>query len=313
MPAATRASSSSARPGAQPEMPQDERSRRGCAPPARRSSNSSAPRCRRRRQSAASGRASGCAWPAAAAAARCRSRSAAAAAGGFLRRRPRAIRSEQESQTAGLSQHRPERALSLGLRQDLRRLLLPITSPTYSGHLAQEPTQCQSSCAAPAELYVYRNPGQDMEQAISLNGVPYQDLPDAFKYKTTYVKGCSCKQGEYNPTEIEAANQKAEGDAGRQESRRRRALQRRRPRRLRRSGPSRAQQLDINVTGATRVPKPRPRHPRTPPRRRSRRPRTCRAAAAPPPSQLMPRLVGGRPAQQSSHRQEPAGDKAGPQ
>ena len=57
----------------------------------------------------------------------------------------------------------------------------PISFATYSSRLAQEQEQCQSSCAAPAELYVYRNPGQEIEQAISLNGSAYMDLPVALK------------------------------------------------------------------------------------------------------------------------------------
>ena len=89
----------------------------------------------------------------------------------------------------------------------------PISYSTYSGHLAQEAQQCQSNCAAPAELYVYRNPGQEIEQAISLNGSAYMDLPVALKYRKEYVKGCSCKQAEYNPTDIEAANKRAEAEA----------------------------------------------------------------------------------------------------
>ena len=86
----------------------------------------------------------------------------------------------------------------------------PVSYQTYASHLAQDASVCQSSCAAPAELYVYRNPGQEIDQAISLNGTAYSDLPAAFKYRKEYVNGCSCKANEYNPTEIEAANQKAE-------------------------------------------------------------------------------------------------------
>jgi hypothetical protein len=88
----------------------------------------------------------------------------------------------------------------------------PITYSTYANRLAQDATQCQANCAAPAELYVYRNPGQEIDQAISLNGTAYKDLPAAFKYRKAYVKGCSCKEAEYNPTEIEAA-QKADAAA----------------------------------------------------------------------------------------------------
>ena len=86
----------------------------------------------------------------------------------------------------------------------------PVSYQTYANRLAQDATVCQSSCAAPAELYVYRNPGQEIDQAISLTGTAYADLPAAFKYRKAYIKGCSCKADEYNPTEIEAANQKAE-------------------------------------------------------------------------------------------------------
>ncbi|WP_169823009.1 DUF2865 domain-containing protein [Methyloligella halotolerans] len=87
----------------------------------------------------------------------------------------------------------------------------PISYSVYSSNFNHDASQCQQNCAAPAELYVYQNPGQEMEQAISLNGQPYIDLPIAFKYRKEYIKGCSCKQTEYNPTEIESANQKAEG------------------------------------------------------------------------------------------------------
>ena len=64
-----------------------------------------------------------------------------------------------------------------------------------------------------AELYVYRNPGQEIEQAISLNGSAYMDLPVALKFRKGYVNGCSCKQAEYNPTAIEEANKRAEAEA----------------------------------------------------------------------------------------------------
>jgi hypothetical protein len=86
----------------------------------------------------------------------------------------------------------------------------PVSYSTYGSRLSQDAEQCQSNCAAPAELYVYRNPGQEIEQAISLQGSAYMDLPVALKYRQEYVNGCSCKQAEYNPTKIEAANKKAE-------------------------------------------------------------------------------------------------------
>ena len=87
----------------------------------------------------------------------------------------------------------------------------PIHYSTYGSRAASDAQKCQQSCAAPAELYVYRNPGQEIEQAISLSGSPYMDLPVALRYRKEFVKGCSCKKSEYNPMEIEAANKKAQG------------------------------------------------------------------------------------------------------
>jgi hypothetical protein len=89
----------------------------------------------------------------------------------------------------------------------------PIHYSTYGSMVAQDAQACQANCAAPAELYVYRNPGQEIEQAVSLSGSAYMDLPVALRYRKEYVKGCSCKQAEYNPTEIEAANKRAEAEA----------------------------------------------------------------------------------------------------
>ncbi|WP_159080029.1 DUF2865 domain-containing protein [Methyloceanibacter sp. wino2] len=87
----------------------------------------------------------------------------------------------------------------------------PIHYSTYGSQAGQDAQKCQASCAAPAELYVYRNPGQEIEQAISLSGSPYMDLPVALRYRKEFVKGCSCKKAEYNPMEIEAANKRAQG------------------------------------------------------------------------------------------------------
>lgn len=87
----------------------------------------------------------------------------------------------------------------------------PIQYSTYGSRAGQDAQKCQASCAAPAELYVYRNPGQEIEQAISLSGSPYMDLPVALRYRKEFVKGCSCKKSEYDPMEIQAANTRAQG------------------------------------------------------------------------------------------------------
>jgi hypothetical protein len=48
--------------------------------------------------------------------------------------------------------------------------------------------------AAEAELYSFRNPGEDMQQALSIGGQAYTALPNAFRYRTEIVAGCSCRR-----------------------------------------------------------------------------------------------------------------------
>lgn len=90
----------------------------------------------------------------------------------------------------------------------------PVSFSTLPSNFSQDIQQCQSRCAAPAELFVYRNPGEEAEQMVSSDGrQAYADLPNAWRYRKEFVKGCSCKEAEYDPTEIATANEKAEAEA----------------------------------------------------------------------------------------------------
>ena len=54
---------------------------------------------------------------------------------------------------------------------------------------------CQRECpATEAQLYTYRNPGEDMGQAVSLSGQPYTALPTAFQYRKEFNAACSCRK-----------------------------------------------------------------------------------------------------------------------
>jgi hypothetical protein len=48
--------------------------------------------------------------------------------------------------------------------------------------------------AAEATLYSFRNPGEQMEQAVSEGGQQYTALPNAFRYRKELVAGCSCRK-----------------------------------------------------------------------------------------------------------------------
>ncbi len=47
--------------------------------------------------------------------------------------------------------------------------------------------------ATEANLYSYRNPGEDMNQAVSIGGQPYSSSPNAFRFRQEFNPSCACK------------------------------------------------------------------------------------------------------------------------
>jgi Protein of unknown function (DUF2865) len=71
----------------------------------------------------------------------------------------------------------------------------PISYSTVPSRFADDARACQRLCpAAEAELYSFRNPGEDMEQATSVSGQSYTALPNAFRYRKEIIAGCSCRR-----------------------------------------------------------------------------------------------------------------------
>lgn len=70
----------------------------------------------------------------------------------------------------------------------------PISFATVPARFPDDDKTCKALCpAAEASLYAYRNPGEDMNAAVSISGQPYTALPNAFKFRTEYNASCSCK------------------------------------------------------------------------------------------------------------------------
>jgi hypothetical protein len=71
----------------------------------------------------------------------------------------------------------------------------PVSYSTSQSRFPEDEQACQRMCpAAEVQLYTYRNPGEDISQAVSLHGHPYSDLPTAFAYRKEVNKACSCKR-----------------------------------------------------------------------------------------------------------------------
>jgi hypothetical protein len=48
--------------------------------------------------------------------------------------------------------------------------------------------------AAEVSLYTYHNPGEEVAQAVSMNGRLYTELPAAFSYRKALNPACSCRR-----------------------------------------------------------------------------------------------------------------------
>jgi hypothetical protein len=70
----------------------------------------------------------------------------------------------------------------------------PISFATSPARFPDDEKACKALCpATEAALYAYRNPGEDINQAVSVNGQPYTALPNAFKYRSEFNPTCACK------------------------------------------------------------------------------------------------------------------------
>jgi hypothetical protein len=71
----------------------------------------------------------------------------------------------------------------------------PISYATTSDRFRDDEQICQRMCpAAEVSLYTYHNPGEEVAQAVSLNGRLYTELPTAFSYRKALNPACSCRR-----------------------------------------------------------------------------------------------------------------------
>lgn len=70
----------------------------------------------------------------------------------------------------------------------------PVSYATVPSRFGEDERTCKRLCpAAEVALYTHRNPGEEVDQAVSVGGVPYTQLSTAFKYRTEYNPSCSCR------------------------------------------------------------------------------------------------------------------------
>jgi hypothetical protein len=83
----------------------------------------------------------------------------------------------------------------------------PISFATVPAKFQDDERTCQQMCpATEVGLYTYRNPGEEVSQAVSLSGTPYKQLANAFKYRQEFNPSCSCKRPGQSWTEALGPN-----------------------------------------------------------------------------------------------------------
>ncbi len=70
----------------------------------------------------------------------------------------------------------------------------PVSFATVPSRFGDDERTCKNLCpASEANLFTYRNPGEDMNQAVSIGGQSYASSPNAFRYRQEFNPSCSCK------------------------------------------------------------------------------------------------------------------------
>jgi hypothetical protein len=70
----------------------------------------------------------------------------------------------------------------------------PISFATTSARFGDDEATCRATCPnSEVALYSHRT-NEDVRQATAINGRLYTELPNAFKYRTHFDQGCSCRK-----------------------------------------------------------------------------------------------------------------------
>jgi uncharacterized protein DUF2865 len=90
----------------------------------------------------------------------------------------------------------------------------PISYSTPRRRFADDAKQCEQRCPAGARLFAHRNPGQDVDDMVDLDGHPYRSLSTAFLHRTRYVADCTCRGNPWD--EASLARHRAYAEAAKQ-------------------------------------------------------------------------------------------------
>jgi len=91
----------------------------------------------------------------------------------------------------------------------------PISYSTPRERFAGDAKQCEQRCPSRSRLFVHRNPGEDVDDMVDLQGRGYRNLPTAFLHRTRHVADCTCRGNPWDEPAI--ARHRAYAETARQE------------------------------------------------------------------------------------------------
>ena len=72
----------------------------------------------------------------------------------------------------------------------------PVSYQASSRRFSKDAEICQAACpASNVSLYVHRNPGGSIDEAVNLSGRPYTALKTAFRFRKEFDRACTCRTG----------------------------------------------------------------------------------------------------------------------
>jgi hypothetical protein len=78
----------------------------------------------------------------------------------------------------------------------------PVSFATTRDRFKADAERCQAGCSSPSRLFIAK-PDASAEALVDLSGRGYADLPNAFKFRTTYDAACSCRGQPWETAELE--------------------------------------------------------------------------------------------------------------
>ena len=78
----------------------------------------------------------------------------------------------------------------------------PVSHSTIRARFSRDAKQCETACPGRSQLFVQRAGSDDVDHMVDLKSVPYTQFKNALRYRTEYVKDCTCRGNPWDPEAI---------------------------------------------------------------------------------------------------------------